>query len=258
MKLEPLQRAFFARIAQVGEADPQIEAEVRSFGALSASDRLDLYASMYFLRLLEALRADFPLVAKLVGDEAFELQAADYLRAHPSTKPSLAELGRHFEDHLRRAIREGQSLRADAADLAALEWARAEVFTEADAVPAEKDAFARLGPERFGEARLTLIPALRVLTLAHDGGALWNALDADQPAPAVAANPSALVVWRRGFEVFHAPIPAEEGEALRLARESHPVEALCAAFESSPEPALAAFNALASWLAEGMVERVDG
>lgn len=266
MRLDELQRAFFARIAQVGEVDPRLEGEVRAFGALSPAERLDLYANMYFLRLAEALRADFPCVAKALGDEAFEAQVAAYVRAHPSTHPSLDALGRSFEAHLRA---QGTGVRADLADLAALEHARAEVRVEADATPVPKDAFAALGPECFSEAILTLIPALRVVTLAHDVGALWQALEEGREAPEPAhpvtslgaegeAVGSAWVVWRRGFEVFHAAISLEEAQALRLARERRPVEELCAPFEALEEPARAAFAALGSWLAEGMVSQVEG
>ena len=268
MKLAQLQRAFFARIAQVGETDPKLEAEVRRFGALSPAERLDLYANMYFLRLVEAVRADFPCVEALLGEVAFEAQVASYVRAHPSTQPSLDALGGRFEAHLRA----GPGLGAEVADLAALEHARAEVLTEGDAEPVAKDALAALGPERVGEARLTLIPALRVLTLSTDVGPLWQALEDAGPwtgpgrpstalgmnQGALGVNGSAFVVWRRDFEVFHAPISSEEALALRLADGTRTVAELCAPFESQEEPALAAFTALASWLAEGMVARVDG
>jgi hypothetical protein len=275
VNLAQLQRAFFARIAQVGEADPRLEEEVRTFGALTAAERLDLYANMYFVRLVEALRADFPCVALHLGDEAFEAQVAGYVRAHPSTHPSLDALGRHFEAHLRA----NADLDAEVADLAALENARAEVRTAADAEPVTKDALAALGPERFGAARLTLIPALRVLSLARDVGPLWQrledagastgsgrpstALGRNQGAPemkqgALGLHANAWVVWRRDFEVFHAPISSEEAQALRLAREGRTVAELCAPFESLEEPVLAAFAALASWMTEGMVARVDG
>ena len=248
MKLEDLQRAFFARIAQVGGADPALEREVRSHGALSASARLDLYANMYFARLLEVLGEDFPCCAKLAG-ESFEPLVAAYVRAQPSTHFSIAELGRRFPEFLRT-----QALpRPDLPALAALEWARAEAVTLLDGEPVGQDALAALGPEAFGSARLVLTPALRVLSFDHAVLPLWRALDSGGEVPAPVPEPSHAVVWRQGFEVFHASISAEEAAALRKVGEGLPLGEVCEAFAALEDPATAAFDAIGSWFAEGMV-----
>src|SRR5437763_1002781 len=82
------------------------------------------------LRLVAALREDFPLVEKLLGAEGFSALASSYAAAYPSDHFSLGRFGRAFDTFLReRPAR----WRRDLADLAALEWARAEVFVERDA-----------------------------------------------------------------------------------------------------------------------------
>ena len=112
----------------------------------------------------------------------------------------------------------------DLHDLAAVEWARSEVFLEADRAPLETLA---LDPDRFAQARLRLIPALRL-----------------------SGN---TAVWRAGFEVFDVQLEAVEAQALRLALEGEPLGEICGAF-GEPAPA---FEALQSWLAEGWIAAVE-
>ena len=80
-----------------GEAPSSILDEVFAGDErLSPADRLDIYANMYFFRLLDCLREDFPKVAAAVGDDRFHNLATDFLLRHPSGHPSLRELGRRL------------------------------------------------------------------------------------------------------------------------------------------------------------------
>ena len=69
--------------------------------------------------------------------------------------------------------------------------------------------------------------------------------------------PSVLAIWRPAFEVFHTSLPPDEAEAVRRARAGATLEEVCAAFALRPEPAQAAFAALASWLDEGWIVGVE-
>ena len=76
---------------------------------------------------------------------------------------------------------------------------------------------------------------------------------APDPVPAS----TRLLVWRRGLEVFHAAVSAEELEALRRAGLGEPGAAICEAFLPLGEQAgTAAVQALASWFQEGLVEEL--
>jgi len=96
---------------------------------------------MYLFRLVEALREDYRLVARLLGDDAFFALCAGYVGAHPSRNPSLARLGAELPAFLR----ERPAPRPDLADLAALEWARAEAFIAPDSAPLDETAVRTLG-----------------------------------------------------------------------------------------------------------------
>ena len=161
--------------------------------------RMQIYSDMYFFRQIDALREDFPETAARLGDEAFFERAKRYILDHPSEDPDLGRLGRHFG--------------------APLEWARSEVFLEAE-VP-------RMKPEDFAQ-RLTvkIVPALRLV----DHTVVWRAPGA--------------------FELHEVDLPNEEAAALALAMKGASFDEICAAF-LTPE---AAYEALQSWLAEGWIQ----
>jgi putative DNA-binding protein len=103
---------------------------IRGSPALSADDRLDIYARSYVLRLAECLRAEFPALRALIGGPTFDLFAGGYLSARPPSAPSLYELGAGFADYLDATRPEPRSqpgtLEALPASLARLERAIAE------------------------------------------------------------------------------------------------------------------------------------
>ncbi|HET7785053.1 MAG TPA: DNA-binding domain-containing protein [Myxococcales bacterium] len=176
----------------------------RSF--IAGEDRLDVYSRMFLYRQVDALRTDFPQTAARLGDEAFFSLVDRYVRAHPSEHPDLGRLGRHFAAFCPEEVRE----------LAALEWARAEVFVEAEAPAVSADEFART-------LRIRIIPALRLT--------------------------ARTAVWRKGFEVQEVELDAEEARALALAIAGASFAEVCGAFADAP----AAYAALQSWVAEGWV-----
>lgn len=170
-------------------------------------DRLHVYAEMFLLRQVDVLRTDFPELAAKLGDEAFFALARRYVLAHPSEDPDLGRLGRAFAGFC-------------GDPLAALEWARCEVFLEAEVL--------RMRPEEFAQRlEVRIAPALRLA--------------------------GQTVVWRTpgDFTTNEVDLPDDELRALRLALAGASFEEICGAFG---EPARA-FEALQSWLAEGWLAR---
>lgn len=251
MRLAESQSAFHALATRAGGAPLAAGDFLVGSLDLSAGERIAIYADMYLWRLTDALREDYPKVAALLGDERFLALGEAYAKEHPSDRPDLGQFGRHLPEFLRRFPGGGE--RADLHDLAALEWARSEVFFEAPAEPVAREALAALGPDAFPDARLQLIPALRVLVLEHDVATLWRGIEDGDGADAPAAERTAVAVWRAGFEVFHARVELDEARALELAQAGEPLATVCAAFGDREDPAAAAFAALASWFEEGWI-----
>ena len=186
---------------------------------LSSAEQLDIYADMYFHRLHDCLAEDFPVLATRLGDARFHNLVTDYLLAHPSTHFSLRELGRALPGFLdsHALEREFPAL----TDLARLEWARADVFDEADAAPLSRDEVLELGAAEPEKPGLTLIPAARLLRLDASVLPLWKRLDGGEDAGEEAdstARPrgetSAVRVWRKGFAIFHRSMQPDEERCL--------------------------------------------
>jgi len=251
-----MQRLFYQLAARAPgcEAIDPATLVVGSRG-LDARARVGIYADMFIWRQIDALREDFPKVSLLLGDGRFYAMAEDYLKGHPSRHASLSELGRELPGFLRGWSGEGR--RADLADLAALEWARAKVFEEANVQAAPPERLRAIGGDELPQLRLRFVPALRVLRLGHHLGGLWQALEEGAPAGPPSRCQETVAVWRKDFEVFHAAIDADEARALELALSGEPLGVVCEAFEQRPDAVEAAFRAISSWFAEGWIREEE-
>ena len=303
--LRPTQRLFWDLIAAPEGVLPGLEALVRDGRAgpddldrmivgdarLSAAERLDIYANMYFFRLLDALKEDYPRLLAALGPARFHNLITDYLLACPSGHPSLRYLGRRLPAFLAEHPLERES--PGLADLARLEWARADLFDDADAVVLTRAALAGLPQDAAGELMLTLVPAFRLLNLEHDAVSVWRALGGDPAAagaagagaagagatsagivveggrtcahhdadhlealPRFARRPTAVRVWRQGFAVHHRSIDDEERDALGLLAEGATLGrvAQCLSAGRPVAEATARFGALLQrWLDDGLL-----
>ncbi len=255
MTLAETQALFYAALSGSPDATPErIASCFAGTAELPAGERVGIYAGMVLWRQVDALRQDFPKLAALLGDEPFFALARAYVQEVPSRCGDLGRRGEALAGWLRR--RPGLP-RPDLADLAELEWARAEVFFEAALPPARAEALSRLGPEPFAAASLRLVPALRLLDLECDAPALWRRIEDGEAPGEPVPRPTAVAVWRPEHQVFHATRPRPEAEALRRSAAGAPLSEVCAAFEG-PEAAREAFEAIGSWFAEGWVAEVRG
>jgi hypothetical protein len=256
MTLAETQALFHAAVTRAeGDRSREIQRCFTGSAELPAAERVEIYADMYLWRLVDALREDYPKLAALLGDERFYALAEAYVREHPSHHHDLGRLGVNLAAFLRA---HPDPMRADLADLAALEWARSEVFFEGDIEPAREDVLASLAPEEFLEARLRLAPALRLLAVEHDAVQLWRAIEHCEPVPPPAPGIHAIAVWRTGFEVFHTALDLDEATALEGAASGDALSRVCAAFTARADAAAAAFDAIRSWFDEGWIVAVEG
>jgi hypothetical protein len=216
---------------------------------LGAEARMEIYANMYFWRQIDALHQDFPKLSSLVGDAAFCALAEAYIRAYPSEHPSLSRFGRHFAHFMRQR----RATRPDLADLAALEWARAEVFEEADASAVSPERLRELGLGDLANQPLTLAPAMRLLHLDYDVLGIWLEIERKCPPSDARRVQTFAAVWRKDYDVFHVRLEPEEALALERAASGQPLAKVCDAFADRSDAVEAAVRAIGSWLAEGWI-----
>jgi hypothetical protein len=181
-------RSGLAALVRDGRAAPDaVETLLAGDERLPAAERLDIYANMYFFRLLDCLREDFPRLATALGEDRFHNLTTDYLLAHPSENPSLRYLGERLPGFLAAHALGRQA--ACLVDLARLEWTRADLFDAADAAALTREDLGRLAQEHAGDLPLHAVPAFRLLRLDHDAPRLWRELrDRETAAAAPAAG----------------------------------------------------------------------
>lgn len=241
MKLVDLQHEFWRLATQAPDAVSQHSAS-RVFvdsEQLSAASRIAIYADMFVWRQVDCLREDYPKLAEIHED--FYALASSYLAEHPSRHHSLAQLGHALPEFL--SVRPAS--RADASDLAALEWARIEAFDEADAPT--------LAQLTGSDSPLRIVPAFRALELEHDVLAVWQAVEDGTAVPEPRHDPCTVVVWRKAYDVFHVRLEATEAIALRRAMGGADLALICEAFERHADPVGAAYRAIGSWFTEGWI-----
>jgi hypothetical protein len=140
-------RALLATEPRAGDLSPEI-------ARLAAQPAFAVYRNTVMKGCIDALQANYPSVARLVGEEWFRAAAAIFVRTRLPRQPTLAVYGEGFADFL--------AAFEPAADLPYLPGvARVDRFwTEAhvapDEAPADPAAVARLGPEQL--ARTVLRP----------------------------------------------------------------------------------------------------
>jgi hypothetical protein len=234
----------------------------------AACERLDVYANMYFFRLLEALESEVPKVAKLLGHDAFHALVVDYLAAHPSTHPSLRHAADSLPDFLAR--HQTSVTRPDLPDLARLELARNDVFHGPDSPSIDPQELAKLAPDAWPRLRFRVAPTVRWLRLCASTVALWRAVaDGAQPPGADTAL-AGCVVWRSRTpgsddQVWHRTATLDELAALEAAAAGATFDNICEIFagrlEAGTEDAAAAarpaLEALVRWLGDGLLSGVD-
>jgi hypothetical protein len=130
---------------------------------LTSFERLEIYNRQYWFRVISAFAEDFPGLAAVVGEAAFEKLTRAYLAVCPSQSFTLRNLGSQLEKWLREHPEHAGKKVELALDVVRLEWAYIEAFDNA----AERAlTVADLG-HLDGESQLSLQPHLRLLHLLH-------------------------------------------------------------------------------------------
>jgi hypothetical protein len=247
--LRAVQGALFALITGHGApgGTPDVETLIVGNARAGARERLQVYAHMYQARLVEALEAQFPRLARRLGGEAFAAVVSAYAADHPSHHPSLRFLGRDLPGWLARA-----GVAQGLADLACLEWVRADVFDERDEPLLTLDAVRARPTEALAALPLRAVAASRLIEVDAGALALW-----DEPeAGAAPRGRTAVLVWRKDVAVYHRPVDEAERAALGRAAEGTSFGALCetlAATLPAEEAIGRAFAWLSTWLADEML-----
>jgi hypothetical protein len=182
-----------------------VERHVTSGPRLSAAGRFDIYRSGYHARLVECLLDDYPVLAAMMGEEAFETLCRAYVERHPSASPNLNGFGRHMASFCRevKLNADFDAMRAFASELATLEWALVEVLHAEVAPPLDIAALQSLPPEAWARAKFTRNEALRVFHFEYPVNGVFIANRIEEIVPEVPAPaPNAIAVYRKDVSLW--------------------------------------------------------
>ena len=201
--------------------------------------RLRVYRNGFLKACADALRASYPAVERIVGEESFAALARPFVEADPPRAASLVGYGGDFPDFLARSV-EVHGL-PYLASFARLDRAWSEVYFSEDP-PASRDVAEELAtgedPAHILERRGGLAPWARLAALDYRAFDLWarirdGGLDR---RTGIAEAAEHVLVWRVGMEIRHRSLAAAEHAFLAGIAAGRPCgEAATSALEADPE-----------------------
>ncbi|HET6281853.1 MAG TPA: DNA-binding domain-containing protein [Polyangia bacterium] len=238
-----------------GQTPAALDGFVIGDDQLSGAERLDIYANMYFFRILDVLRDAYPKVVAAVGDAGFHNLITEYLVACPPAHHSIARAGDRLPAFLERhALCEA---RPWLAELAVLERQYVELFDGPDSVALTVEQLRSLTPAEITTLALAPVPCHAVLANEFAIADLWARLDAGGEAGEVSAAPEAMVVWRQDITVYHRRLDDDELPLLRLVQAGTTIAALCDVVGQGSgdveQAALRVFALLHCWVKDGLL-----
>lgn len=253
--LRRLQESF--QSAVVG-GDPAFEHEIRGTGRVSAQERVSIYSDAYRLRLIEVLRDNYPGLAGLLGNRAFDGLARAYIDTQPSTFRSVRWYGDRLADFAGVHLSGVDAQMAY--EMARIDWQMSLAFDAADAEPATEADMGSFTPDQWPHLVFDFHPSLGRLDLHYDLFARRSGDHAAGDAPAEPLpHPTPWLIWRQDLAVRYRSMPIDEAWALDAARAGEPFAVLCGGItewidEGNAPLRIAGF--LKRWLLDGLILRV--
>jgi hypothetical protein len=142
---------------------------------------LAIYRNNARAAFLSALELTFPVLRRRVGDDYFRQLVTHYRVRSPSRSGDLHWAGQGFAEFLDDDLRGSEY--AWLADLARLEWSRAECSVAAALPPLPATALARFAAPDFEHLVFGLQPSLRLLSSSYPVVTIWLANQSENAPP---------------------------------------------------------------------------
>jgi hypothetical protein len=232
-----------------------LETVVAGDRQLSAHERVGIYATAYFYRLLDVFKEDYPATLAVLDERVFHNLVTGYLVSYAPTEPSVFHASRYFPDYLRtQPVREGCPFMAE---LSALERSIVDVFVAADALALGTSDMQSILPGDWPHMVLRTVPAVQILDLEWRVDAVLRAVEAGKDWQEPVRGPASLVVWRQGSRVNYRGLEPAECRALKLALDGTTFTEICDAISAnigeSQDCAVTIAQLLARWISEGLL-----
>lgn len=219
-KLRELQSEFAAALF---DADRAFPADVTSRDVRHPTRRFNVYRNNVFASLTDLLRAYFPVVTRLVGEEFFCALAREFFRESPPRSPMLSRFGEHLPAFIQR-FPPAQDL-PYLADIARLEWLRQRAYHARDRAPITASDLAVIRAEHLPNVVVELHPSAGLLVSRFPVVSIWhtNTHDAEVRLISLDEGGEAALVVRPQLEVLVVPLPPGADTFVALLRMAHTV-----------------------------------
>ncbi|ASL47720.1 hypothetical protein bAD24_III10015 [Burkholderia sp. AD24] len=217
--------------------------------------RFNVYRNNVVVGLVETLRAAYPAVCRLVGDDFFAAMARVYVALEPPRSPIMLDYGETFAAFIERF--EPANSVPYLADIARIERAWVEAYHATEALPIGPARLATIDSQSLPQVVLALHPSVRVVRSSFPAVRIWQMnIDGGEPTEIdlFSGGENALVV-RPLAEVEVRHVPASAATFIqRVAAHASVAEATTLAFDEDADFDLAgtlrdlfAINAIVGW-----------
>ena len=134
--------------------------------------RFNVYRNNVVAGLVEALKAAFPAVRRIAGDEFFAAMARVFVALEPPRTPIMLDYGKTFPDFIRR-FEPARSV-PYLPDVARLERAWVEAYHAAETPPADPALLATIDSRSLPQIAFTLHPSVRVVRSSFPVVQIWS------------------------------------------------------------------------------------
>jgi hypothetical protein len=199
------------RLVPKAAADP--EKVVLPSKSLTSVERLELYAHMYYARLIEILESEYPTTRQILGAHEFAVACRKFIARNPSRSRTLNRMSEKFPDFLARSLPRGHR-NGLAADVARIERAMEDVFDAPRAEPMTATQFGAIGADQWERVRLNVNPALRLLTLRYPANDYMNSVRGGKKPRIPRPRKTLAIVYRRSYQAFRRDQEPEQFKLL--------------------------------------------
>ena len=226
-----MQRWFLKRVVSLQDAPgipghlaPDLRADqvIKPSATLDPDARIAIYHRMYRVRVRKLLGKEHPVIAELLGDEAFEKVAFDYFTRFPPSDFTLRNLAHAFPYYLRHVYSRDDGLSSTVRppsslpptllpptllyDIAQLEHALSDAFDTPEMGKITAASLGEIPPEQWPELRFRMDPSFRLLACEYNASAFVDARKKKLPYPEPAPTRHWVVVWRHDNQVWRQSI----------------------------------------------------
>lgn len=255
-QLRNLQENFLRYLCQ---SDPTIEKAIENRQPNFANVRLYLYKDGYYLRLVDALRHDYPVILALLGQPDFKAMATLYIEQNPSRHYSINLFGKGLPRFLKQT--NPYAKRSELAEMANFELALNRAIDTLDVAPLSPEDMSHVTPELWPKLKITPHPSLQILKLKWNIPAIWQAVaEGKSPPELTPGQTHTWIAWRRDIHTHYVMLSQPEAFMIQSMQKNLPIvkicEGLCRWLNEEQVPNYLA-NTILRWLHDKLLSKMS-